>query len=276
MIQDIFPHVYHNEMSWKAPDDTDFVLSFSDTGELLAQCSDGHLKLPTYAQSGTSPNDLQYLFSIDKTAFYLSSELPALLPCDGWERIPTGALRTYPSDETLFACAAGASLWRWYQNTRFCGRCGKAIKKSTKERAMVCPACANTVYPKICPAVIVAVHDGNRLVLTRYRNRPIHHLALVAGFNEIGESIEQTVHREVLEETGLHVKNLRFYKSQPWVFTDTLLFGFYAELDGCDTITVEEDELAEANWYDRTDLPPDTAHMSLTAEMIEQFRLGRI
>ena len=131
-------------------------------------------------------------------------------------------------------------------------------------------------FRKICPAVIVAVHDGDRLVLTRYKDRPIKHLALVAGFNEIGETIEETVHREVLEETGLRVKNLRFYKSQPWVFTDTLLFGFFAELDGSDRITVQEDELAEANWYPRSEVPADTAHMSLTAEMIEQFRLGHV
>ena len=141
---------------------------------------------------------------------------------------------------------------------------------------MVCPECGNVIYPKICPAVIVAVHDGDRLVLTRYKDRPIKHLALVAGFNEIGETIEETVHREVLEETGLRVKNLRFYKSQPWVFTDTLLFGFFAELDGSDRITVQEDELAEANWYPRSEVPADTAHMSLTAEMIEQFRLGHV
>ena len=141
---------------------------------------------------------------------------------------------------------------------------------------MVCPACGNVIYPKIGPAIIAAVHDGERLVLTRYRDRPFKNLALIAGFNEIGESIEQTVRREVLEETGLHVKNLRFYKSQPWVFTDSLLFGFFAELDGSDKITVQEDELAEAGWYLREELPEDTTHISLTAEMIEQFRLGRV
>ena len=101
------------------------------------------------------------------------------------------------------------------------------MEKSTVERAMVCPACGNTVYPKICPAVIAAVHDGDRLLLTRYRGRAFKKYALIAGFNEIGESIEDTVRREVLEEAGVHVKNLRFYKSQPWVFTDTLLMGFF-------------------------------------------------
>ena len=141
---------------------------------------------------------------------------------------------------------------------------------------MVCPQCKNTVYPKICPAVIAAVHDGDRLLLTRWRGRPVKRYALVAGFNEIGESIEDTVRREVMEEAGLRVKNLRFYKSQPWVFTDTLLMGFVCELDGSDKITVQESELAEANWHLRSELPEDHSHISLTGEMIEQFRQGKL
>ena len=120
------------------------------------------------------------------------------------------------------------------------------------------------------------MHAGDRLLLTRYRGRPFKKYALIAGFNEIGETIEQTVHREVLEEAGVRVKNLRFYKSQPWVFTDTLLMGFVCELDGSDKITVQESELAEASWHLRSELPQDHSYISLTGEMIEQFRLGKL
>ena len=274
MIQDIAPHIYHNEMSWQQPAADDLVLSFSERGEVCAKNEAGHLHLPSVQETGLAAEDLQYLFSIDRRAYYLTGSVPALSSAPSWQYFSPNALRSCLADDTLFACAAAGSLWRWYQNTQFCGRCGSRLEKSRTERAMVCPGCGNIIYPKICPAVIVAIHDGDRLVLTRYRGRPVKHLALVAGFNEIGETIEETVHREVLEETGLRVKNLRFYKSQPWVFTDTLLFGFFAELDGSDRITVEEDELAEANWFARSDVPEDTAHMSLTAEMIEQFRLG--
>ena len=125
-------------------------------------------------------------------------------------------------------------------------------------------------------ATVLAPIDGDRLLLTRYRGRPFKKYALIAGFNEIGESIEDTVHREVMEEAGLRVKNLRFYKSQPWVFTDTLLMGFVCELDGSDRITVQESELAEASWHLRSELPEDHSHISLTGEIIEQFRLGRL
>ena len=129
---------------------------------------------------------------------------------------------------------------------------------------MVCPACGNVIYPKICPAIIAAVHDGERLVLTRYRDRPFKNLALIAGFNEIGESIEQTVRREVFRKLGYDLTEAGDIP------------GFYAELDGDDHLTVQEDELAEAGWYLREELPEDTTHISLTAEMIEQFRLGRV
>lgn len=145
----------------------------------------------------------------------------------------------------------------------------------TTERSQVCPVCGYTVYPKICPAVIVAVYDEDRLLLTRYTGRPFTRHALVAGFNEIGESIEDTVRREVMEEVGLKVKHLQFYKSQPWVFTDSLLVGFYAELDGTSKITLQEDELADARWYSRGEIPRDYSSISLTGEMIEAFRLGK-
>ena len=169
----------------------------------------------------------------------------------------------------------GGSLLRWYTGNRFCGACGAENRHSEKERALVCPRCGRVLYPKICPAVIVAITDGDRLLLTKYAGRAYKRYALVAGFNEIGESIEATVHREVLEETGLRVKNLRFYRSQPWVFTDSLLLGFFADLDGPDCITLQEDELSEGAWFDRAHLPDVPPGGSLTGEMIELFRQGR-
>lgn len=270
MLQDIAPHIYHNQMSWKTPDEDDFVLCYQNR-KLYCKVEDRNLVLPRVKDVGEE--NLQYAFSIDERADYLLSDAE-FAEKDGFSYLDTWTLRNLNPGPALMAAAAGESLYRWYGSQKFCGRCGKPMEKSKIERAMVCPDCGNTVYPKICPAVIVAICDGNRIVLTRYRDRPIKHYALVAGFNEIGESIEETVHREVLEETGLRVKNLRFYKSQPWVFTDTLLFGFFAELDGSDKITVEEDELSEAGWFDRSEVPEDQSHLSLTGEMMEQFRKG--
>ena len=130
MIQDIAPHIYHNEMSWQSPAPDDLVLCFTGQGEVLARCRDAHLSLPTAAQTAALPEALQYLFSIDRRAYYLLSGECALPDADGWQPFSTGALRRCAADETLFACAAAGSLWRWYRNTRFCGCCGAALFKS--------------------------------------------------------------------------------------------------------------------------------------------------
>ena len=274
MLQDLYPHVYHNEISWKTPAPDDYALVFAPDRTVYCDLTEGVLTLPRMRDVGAGA--AQYAFSIDETAYYLVDARPD--ESAQFRYVPSAQLRamTEHTSPALFAAAAGESLSRWYLSQRSCGRCGVHMEKSRTERAMVCPQCQNTVYPKICPAVIVAVHDGDRLLLTRYRGRPFKKYALIAGFNEIGESIEDTVHREVLEEAGLRVKNLRFYKSQPWVFTDTLLMGFVCELDGSDQITVQESELAEASWHLRSELSEDHSNISLTGEMIEQFRCGKL
>ncbi len=269
MIQDIFPHIYHNEYTPRPVREVDRLVVICEKGTLCRKEESGAVTLPLCgARQG------QYLFSIDETAYYLW-EGETLAEEDGYAYMTTQALRECLPDETLFACVAAGSLHRWYGQNRYCGRCAGEMKKSTAERAMVCPQCGQTVYPKICPAVIVAVTDGDRLLLTRYVGRAAGRYALVAGFNEIGESIEDTVRREVLEETGLRVKNLRFYRSQPWVFTDSLLMGFFCDLDGSNQVHRQESELAEAGWHHRDTLPADKSHISLTAEMIDLFRQGK-
>ena len=269
MIQDIAPHVYENQFSAAGPVPGDVALVFGPEG-LLCRVEDGALVLPALAELPPA-GALTRLFSVDGRGYFLWEGQPPAAPA-GYDYRPTRPLRDLRPDETLFALGAGESLRRWYEANRFCGHCGTPMAHGTSERSQVCPRCGQTVYPKICPAIIAAVYDGDRLLLTRYRGRPFTRYALVAGFNEIGESIEDTVRREVMEEVGLRVKNLRFYKSQPWVFTDSLLMGFFAQLDGPDAITLQEDELSEAAWFDRRDIPADHSGISLTGEMIEYFR----
>ena len=277
MVQDIYPHIFKNEFTHRQAEAADYVLSFrSDT--LLMDISGGTIVLPTLAQmqdaAAVTVSDLQYLFAEDGAGYYLLEALDPE-PFDSFDYVSTFSYRDLGPMETLFACAVGETLNRWYRSNRYCGRCGMPMVKSKIERAMICPDCANTVYPKICPAVIVGVCDGDRLLLTKYAGGKFRRYALIAGFAEIGESIEDTVRREVLEEVGLHLGELRFYKSQPWVFTDTLLMGFYARLEGSDSIRLQEDELSVGKWFHRADLPDDYSHISLTGEMIDMFHKGK-
>lgn len=175
-----------------------------------------------------------------------------------------------------FAAITAVQLFRWKESRKFCGCCGSRTKDSDTERALVCTKCGHTEYPKICPAVIVAVTDGDRLLMSRYKGRAYRGYALIAGFVEIGETFEETVRREVMEEVGLKVKNIRYYKSQPWAFTDTEMIGFFAELDGDDTICLQEDELSEAGWYHRDEIPEDSSSISVGGEMKMAFKHKRI
>ena len=142
-------------------------------------------------------------------------------------------------------------------------------------RALKC-SCGNLVFPVIAPAVIVGVIHEDKILVTRYAGREFKGLALIAGFCEIGETAEDTVRREVMEEAGLRVKNIRYFASQPWGFASNLLLGYYAELDGSDEIHLDEEELQSAVWVSRTELEPVVENrLSLTGTMIERFRLGK-
>ena len=267
MIQDILPHQMHNQfLPQPAPSGDDFVLCFQG-GSVMA--AEDKAAFPRRRDFGDIP--LTYLFSIDTQAFYLCRDASVSCPA-GFEVRDLRVLRDTwePSMDLLFAAYTGKHLADWYRDTAFCGRCGKPMRPSEKERAMVCD-CGNTVYPRIMPAVIVGVPNGDRLLLTRYRTGYGHN-ALVAGFVEIGETAEETVAREVMEETGLRVKNIRYYKSQPWGIANDLLLGYYCDLDGDGTIRMDENELKYAEWVQKQDIVLQPGHISLTNEMMELFK----
>lgn len=278
MIQDIEPKIFDNSFKNRMAQPQDLFLSYKGETVLVREEKD-KLWYPSFSDFQEKYPELidqaQFLFTIEDINYYLVDE-KGLDLVEGWAYVTTGRFRTEPKYWRSFAGAVGWQLHRWYDNHSFCSRCGGAMKSSEKERMLYCEACGFQVYPTISPCVIVAVHDGERILLTKYRGRAYSKYALIAGFVEIGESLEQTVHREVEEEVGLKVKNLKFYKSQPWPFTDTILAGFYAELDGDDTVILEEEELSLGVWVNREDIPPEEMSISLTGEMMEAFRLGTV
>ena len=143
-----------------------------------------------------------------------------------------------------------------------------------KERALNCCKCGNKIYPRINPAVIVGVVNGDKILITRYK-RGYAHNALVAGFTEIGETLEQTVEREVMEETGIKVKNIRYYKSQPWGMAQDILIGFFCDADGECDIHMDKNELKYAEWVSREDIVLQPNNLSLTNEMMKMFKEGK-
>ena len=227
-----------------------------------------HFSLPEWEEE----TGLQSLFSLDEKAFFLTKMMPK-----GFSMISLKELRAAACEpkELLFAAFTAMHLAEWYQRNRFCGRCGGKMRPDERERALRCPDCGNIVYPRINPAVIVGVINGEKLLLTRSA-RGFAHNALVAGFVELGETLEDAVRREVKEETGLSVRNIRYYGSQPWGVAGDLLAGFFCELDGEEQIVLEEEELALARFVPREEIELQPAAYSLTNETMEKFKEGLI
>lgn len=223
--------------------------------------------------------ELIYLFSVDEEKYFLlweresKPEKPITLPGFSFTAVRSLRDRELGPKTRIFACITGLQLYNWYRKNRFCGCCGSETERDGKERAIRCPHCGNLIYPRIVPAVIVGVCHDDRILLTKYRTG-FRHYALVAGFTEIGETLEQTVAREVMEETGLRVKNIRYYKSQPWGIVDDLLAGFYCDVDGDPEIRMDKNELKLASWTERKDIVLQPDDFSLTNEMMRRFKNG--
>lgn len=276
MIQDIEPYRFSNEYRPAPPQKESRILYFQGK-EVLIKWKETEIDFPRFGELEKENERLEesliYLFAIDDERFYLAEDLSYPRAAE-YRMENTEIFRTAVPRYLSFAGITACQLARWYKNRKFCGCCGKRMIHSEKERMVYCPECGNTEYPKISPAVIVGITDGNRLLMSKYAGRDYKKYALIAGFTEIGETIEDTVRREVMEEVGLKVKNIRYYKSQPWSFTDTLLFGFFAELDGDDKITLDREELAVAEWFEREEIPVKEHNLSLTNEMIIKFKKG--
>jgi NAD+ diphosphatase len=170
------------------------------------------------------------------------------------------------------AAVAGRSrqVLEWDRDHRFCGRCSARMRDKGDERARVCPACAHLCFPRISPAIIVGVTRGEALLLCRNRRFVGGMHSLVAGFVEVGETLEQAVEREVAEEVGLQVTQIRYFGSQSWPFPSGLMLAFTAEARPGD-IHVDGDEIVEADWYTAADHPPVPGHGSISRQIIDSI-----
>lgn len=273
MIQDILPHRFYNQYDPKREAEDDSIILCFDSGKILVKGE----AFPRYREFKQIEKEmLTYLFSIDEDKqYFLFSDIEMEIP-EGYEFVELKKLRDIGFSENYHALAAytGAHLANWYRDHKFCGRCGKPTFLSGKERAIQCE-CGNIIYPRIVPAVIVGVINGDKLLVTKYRTG-FAHFALVAGFTEIGETLEETVAREVMEEAGIRVKNIRYYKSQPWGIVDDILMGFFCEVDGNPEITMDAEELKIAEWRSREEIELQPSDYSLTNEMMKLFKEGKI
>ncbi|PCI74781.1 MAG: NAD(+) diphosphatase [SAR86 cluster bacterium] len=176
------------------------------------------------------------------------------------------------SDQEKFLLAGRASqLVDWYKNHRFCGTCGMQTVHHGNERTLVCDNCSLHFFPRISPCVIMLVTKGDKMLLARSARFNSNFYSCLAGFIEIGETPEETVHREVKEEVDLQIKNVRYISSQSWPFPSQLMLGFLAEYDSGD-IVPEQSEIADAKWFDSDSLPNvPSQKISVAGKLIRTF-----
>ena len=282
MIQDIAPHRY--DVAYRTPEagENDRMLIYNKGG-LLCRMEEDSVSYPSVGTIAEIYPDIYkeaaFLFRIDdRNYFGLLNE--KICPMENYIFLPKEKLRNVRPIWKAFAGITGFQLHNWYAANRYCSFCRAKMRHHGRERALVCPDCGKTIYPQICPSVIVGVINKDRILMTKYaqNHSKFKKYALVAGYAEVGESLEDTVRREVMEEVGLKVKNIRYYKSQPWSFTDTLLTGFFCDVDGSPEIKMDEEELSAAEWFGRDEIPPERseAEVSLTGEMIDAFSKNQI
>lgn len=242
--------------------------------ELLVEEREGAVSIPTGAALPALIQDAHFIGTLDGRDCYATPYPKGQEPPAGMKLVTArGLFRAL--DEVLLAVAGRAlAIAEWDVTHRFCGRCGVPTELVPGERARRCPTCRTPFYPRISPAVIVLITRGDSMLLARATSFPEPFFSTLAGFVEPGESLEEAVLREVKEEVGVDLKNLRYFGSQPWPFGRSLMVGFTAEYAGGE-VRVDGTEIAEAGWFTADTLPRIPPRLSIARHLIDAF-LARV
>lgn len=257
---------HHVELPGRAPEagDNDRLLLWHD-GVLVCNADDSVIHIRR--QIDMTLEDEEFVGLLDGHA-YFTARVDSL---QGYATLSLRELGT--GSETAFMLAARArGLLDWRRQHRYCGQCGALTQALPDEPAMTCEPCGLRFYPRISPCIIVLVTRGPEVLLAQgVRNRSSGWYSTLAGFVETGESAEQAVHREIREEVGVRVADLRYQGSQTWPFPHQLMLGFWAEYDGGE-IRLEEAEIADAGWFSIDDLPRVPPGFSIAGWMIQRYK----
>lgn len=244
-----------------------------DKGHLLTKIKTDRFCIPRasdFTASGFTPPTGLYLGSFNGKPCY-AGELESESIVDGNFKLKN--LRTLFGlipDELIWVAGRANQLIYWHQTHRYCGKCGHVTQDKTDERAKRCPQCKQINYPRLSPAVIVAILKDNQILLARNRRFKLPFYSVLAGFVEPGESLEECVKREIKEEAGITVKNIRYFGSQPWPFPDSLMIAFVAEY-ATGEIVVDRLEIMDAGWFSKENLPNIPPSISIARQLIDWF-----
>ena len=254
MIQDLEFGFLDNQYRPTAPSPQDVVVCVRGKDILVCRADDRSLSLPTWQQvlgwgAGWErwfDEPVQYAFTLQEVRYFLWIGKAGDSADERYAYEPAAGLREPRSMDLCFGLMTAWHLYNWYRVNRYCGNCAQPTVHDGKERMMRCPHCGNLIFPHIAPAVIIGLTHGDKLMLAQSALLARKRYGLLAGFVEIGETAEEAVAREVMEEVGLKVKNIRYYKSQPWGIAGNLSIGYFCDLDGEDAVHLDRSELSLA------------------------------
>lgn len=264
MINEIMPHKFNNLYKDILPKIGDYFLCYRGRQVLLLRQND-ELVMPKI----TKETKGVFLFSIDEDDFFLIDEKD-VLDLETYEFHPITILRQFKPSHLAYAGICGKHIYTFLIRSKYCGLCGSLTKHSHTEQAVTCE-CGNVIYPCIMPAIIVGITYKDKILLAKAARGDYHNFSLVSGYVEFGETLEEAVVREVKEEVGLDVYNVRYYKNQPWGFSNALMIGFFAEAKDS-KITLQESELKEAKWFDKDEITDLNPKVSISHEMIQKMK----
>ena len=212
----------------------------------------------------------QFLGHLDGRPCFAAGPPADFQPVNGLEFRGLKSLFGRIDENQLWVAGRANQLVRWSRHHSYCGKCGQKTVDKADERAKICPACGLVNYPRVSPAIIVAVTKEDKILLARSGRFPGGFFSVLAGFVEPGESLEACLEREVFEETGIAVTHIRYFGSQPWPFPDSLMVAFTAEYDGGE-IKIDGKEIVTADWYGRNNLPNIPPKISVARQLIDWF-----
>lgn len=211
-----------------------------------------------------------YLGRLDSHPCFSASVSEETACPEGWSFIGLRQLFNLLPEDMFWLAARACHLSYWDKNTRYCGRCGSKTQPLATEHAKSCPKCGFITYTRISPAIIVAITKGDKLLLAQGKRFTSKFYSILAGFVEPGENLEECVRREVMEEVGIQVKNIRYFGSQPWPFPDSLMLGFTAEYAGGELVP-DPGEIGDAGWFDVDSLPEIPGSISIARKLIDDY-----
>jgi NAD+ diphosphatase len=257
----------HDRRTWVVVHPKGLVARRGDDGVSLVFPTDE--EIATFAVANLD-EERHRLGTLDATDVFVLPIDAAVVPSPPLETFTLRAMAAFLTEDLFAVVGRGMHASDWLTTTRFCGRCGTKTNRSAQERCAICPRCDLHFYPRISPAIITLVRRGEQALLANNAKFPGAFYSTLAGFADIGESLEETLIREVKEEVGIDVTNVRYFGSQPWPFPNSLMIGFDADYAGGE-IAIDQSEIADARWFSYDELPQLPGPLSIARKLIDAW-----